>query len=216
MQRTGYFYQSYAKALSLLLAVSSFASGCHRETEPIPIPSPGAKKETVSQGTNRQTQSIWEVDTKAVPKVSKSRQKKNQEAAVKLAPSVTTLPENNKPVNPFNNSNREKTKRPEPVGRNPFAVPEILRKEQKISPGQPEFTNQVEPSYPPDPCIAGIFDNGKERFVLLRWQQAQGVFREKESLGNGYYVKEITVDSVLLCPEQNDSGGKAISLVMTR
>ena len=70
------------------------------------------------------------------------------------------------------------------------------------------------PPYYPEPCVAGIFDNGKDKFALVRWQQVQGIFHKGEALGNGYYVKEITADSVIICPEQNSSDSGTLTLTL--
>jgi hypothetical protein len=82
-------------------------------------------------------------------------------------------------------------------------------KRRKTVPGQNQPVISINPQ---DPCITGIFDNGKEKFVLLRWHQIQGVFRCGEALGNGYYVKEITRSTVELCPRQNPCDTKSITL----
>jgi hypothetical protein len=82
-------------------------------------------------------------------------------------------------------------------------------KRRKTVPGQNQPAISINPH---NPCITGIFDNGKEKFVLLRWHQIQGVFRCGEELGNGYYVKEITRSSVVLCPQQNPWDTKSITL----
>ena len=65
-----------------------------------------------------------------------------------------------------------------------------------------------------EPCVAGIFDSGKEKLALLHWQQVQGTFRCGEPLGNGYYVKEITASTVLLYPENNNAGIKPVTLTL--
>lgn len=70
------------------------------------------------------------------------------------------------------------------------------------------------PLFSSEPCVAGIFDNGKEKFALVRWQHIQGIFQTGEALGNGYYVKEITANSVCLCPEQNSSGNGILTLTL--
>ena len=84
---------------------------------------------------------------------------------------------------------------------------------------QPTLQNstmhQAVPLYSPEPCIAGIFDNGKDKFVLIRWQRVQGIFRKGEALGNGYYVKKITATSVILCSEQNISDIKPINITLS-
>ena len=72
----------------------------------------------------------------------------------------------------------------------------------------------VVPPYSPEPCVAGIFDNGKEKFALVRWQRVQGIFSCGEQLGNGYYVKEITANYVLLCPKQDAFESDAVKLVL--
>ena len=117
------------------------------------------------------------------------------------------------------------------VMRDPFALPAALQlrknntNQQSLTQKQKNNTVQMRqaqvqnhPTQPipcsQEPCIAGIFDNGREKFTLLRWQQVQGVFRKGEPLGNGYYIKEITPASVLLCPEHDNSGMTAITLLL--
>ena len=110
--------------------------------------------------------------------------------------------------------------------RDPFAMPSKLleqnnsRQEQQIAPRQIQQTlspnapprKQTVSPYAPEPCVAGIFDNGKEKFALVRWQQIQGIFRCGENLGNGYYIKEITANSVLLCPKKDSPGKNSMTL----
>ena len=71
---------------------------------------------------------------------------------------------------------------------------------------QPAPLNSLEPS------VYGIFGNGAEYFALIHWQQVQGVFGSGDHLGNGYYVKEITASSVLLCPDRNRCSTNSITL----
>ena len=108
--------------------------------------------------------------------------------------------------------------------RDPFALPAALRK-QPVTRGKHAFSSEmrhpeaslqqtVTPPGSQEPCVAGIFDNGKEKLALLHWRQIQGTFRCGEPLGNGYYVKEITAATVLLYPENNSAGIKPVTLAL--
>ena len=88
-----------------------------------------------------------------------------------------------------------------------------ISSERNVLQGTAGWPRSVLP-YSPEPCVAGIFNNGKEKFALVRWQQIQGIFHTGEALGNGYYVKEITADSVFLCPEQNSSDSGTLTLTL--
>jgi len=82
---------------------------------------------------------------------------------------------------------------------------------QKSIPEQSELnTKNRFVIYNPDPCLTGVFNNGKERFALLQWQQVKGVFCTGEPLGNGYYVKEITGTTVVLSPDPDKADKKCI------
>ena len=64
------------------------------------------------------------------------------------------------------------------------------------------------------PVLSGIFDNGKEKYILLHWNQIQGVFQNGETLPNGYRVEEITASAVTLRPTQSVGTGEKIVLTL--
>ena len=214
-----------AGGITVLLAFSFFAAGCHTNNEPAPVPKTTVKKETSGRISGRPLRNITKDKT------------------------VTEATLNNEQKRPGSFSHDKCTNNDAPAQRDPFALPAELQETLK-SPmynrkdsgnatpfANPAATNQrtttcnnqqtmqqsvpkatevqsVVPPYSQEPCVAGIFDNGKEKFALVRWQQVQGVFRCGEHLGNGYYVKEITANSVLLCPEQDAFESGAVKLVL--
>lgn len=247
------FYKNHLCKPAVLLALSCIVSGCNRENEAFPVPHPGAKNETARQSAERQAQSnsVSEIKTSSAAFVSK--QNKKPEAKIKHTVSGTILPENNNPANAIGASG--KIRRFETTERDPFALPEELRKQQLSSLERHQTAMQIQQGYPitsagnrsvygygissesnviternglqdtagrprsvppcsPEPCVAGIFDNGKDKFALVRWQQIRGLFHAGEALGNGYYVKEITADSVILCAEQNSSHSGTLTLTL--
>ncbi len=68
------------------------------------------------------------------------------------------------------------------------------------------------PVLPRTVCLAGIFDNGKEKFALLRWQHTHGIFRQGDRLENGYYIRKITESSISLCPSPSQEAQNEIIL----
>ena len=185
-----HFHKSLFVKLSALLAFSLLASGCHTGNEPEQIPKGTANKEKPGQIADNKTVN-------------------------------NNIAENGELINSGS------------VMRDPFALPATLQLQKnntnQQSPTQKQKNNTVQMRQtqapvqnnstqqapcPQEPCIAGVFDNGREKFALLRWQQVQGVFRKGEPLGNGYYIKEITAASVLLCPEHNNSSMAAITLLL--
>lgn len=213
--------------LTILLAFSFFAAGCHSRNEPVPVPKATVKKETAIQVSENPLSNI----AKNKVKTSAETDKENEQ---------------NRPVSfPHYKSANNDTA----AQRDPFALPDKLQNHQELSKynrkgsgnaapfTDPVTTNHavtnrnnqqtkqqiapkvtaiqpVVPQYSPEPCVAGIFDNGKEKFVLVRWQLVQGVFRCGEHLGNGYYVKEITTDTVLLSPDQNLNRADTVKLTL--
>ncbi|MBP5792469.1 MAG: hypothetical protein J6W46_02350 [Spirochaetaceae bacterium] len=226
------FYKSVFGKITLLLALSFFAFGCHTGMEPVPIPQTTVKKEGTSRIPGEPPRNNTETNTK----VKLGKNQKGPETSLHRDASGLLLPANKpapKPVScPTNTKSTVVAQRH--TQRNPFVLPAILQEQKpamqeppSLAPGQQIVSNQLEksqrqafpmqnqstiPLNPQEPCVAGIFDNGKDRFVLLRWHQVQGVFRCGEALGNGYYIKEITRSSVELCPQQNRYGTNSIIL----
>ena len=229
------FYQfdkSVFGKIMVLLAFSFFAFGCHTGMEPVQVPQTTVKKEEASRVPKESFPNNTEINTKLK---SVNRQKR-PETSLQRDASGLLLSENKsaKDPIPFPSHAKKTAKAQRHTQRDPFALPMILQepkpvmqepplsmsgqqtvsnpldnKRRKTVPGQNQPVISINPQ---DPCITGIFDNGKEKFVLLRWHQIQGVFRCGEALGNGYYVKEITRSSVVLCPQHNSSDTKTFSL----
>ena len=206
-------------ATTALPVFSFFVSGCHTSNGPSLTTQVTGKKEEVRCATG------------GLPRKS---------TKTKTTAETGTEKEQNSPVS-F--SRHKSSKNNGMAQRNPFALPAILQEQQRIpthdrritgngsliysrtvtshnnhQAGQVSQQNRsIEPTVPPyasKPCVAGIFYNGKENFALVRWQEIQGIFRCGEHLGNGYYVKNINENSVLLCPEQNRSGADTVKLIL--
>ena len=186
------FHKKYPGKITVLLAFSFFVSGCHIGNESATVAQIATKKEKTDQyGTT-------EVKRKPLSE-NDLRRKQNR---------------------PVPSPNREKTNNYTTAERDPFDLPAEMQKPKSIPAFKciPIDNNkapaQAVPPFTLAPCVAGIFDNGKEKFALVRWQQVQGVFRCGERLGNGYFVKEITANSVLLYPEQNRPGTDSVTLTL--
>ena len=229
------FYQfdkSVFGKIMVLLAFSFFAFGCHTGMEPVQVPQTMVKKEEASRVPKESFPNNTEINTKLK---SVNRQKR-PETSLQRDASGLLLSENKsaKDPIPFPDHTKKTSTAQRHTQRDPFTLPMILQepkpnmqepsfsksgrqtvstpldnKRRKTVPGQNQPAISINPH---NPCITGIFDNGKEKFVLLRWQQIQGVFRCGEELGNGYYVKEITRSSVVLCPQQSPCDTKSITL----
>ena len=184
------FHKRYPGKITMLLAFSFFVSGCHIWNEPATVVA--AKKEKSGRITESMIPSITEAKRKTITENDKERKQ-------------------NRP-GPF--PNREKINNYTTSERDPFDLPAEMQKPKSIPVVKNKTPAQTVPPYKPDPCLAGIFDNGKEKFALVRWQKVQGVFRCGERLGNGYFVKEITANSVLLYPEQNFPGTDTFTLTL--
>lgn len=201
---------------------SFFVSGCHTDSKPSTVAQAQVKKEKAG-------------------KVTEDRPRKSTKDKAKTIAEIKTEKEQ---LCPVSFPPHESSKKYGIALRDPFTLPASLQKQQgiptydhKMSGSGASFLNSrtvvnhnnqqskqaawenklIEPTrspYTQEPCVAGIFNNGKENFALVRWQQVQGIFRCGEHLGNGYYVKDITDNSVLLCPGQNRSGADTVRLIL--
>ena len=216
-------YKSFFGKLTAFLVFSFFVSGCHTVEEPVPVSLVTVKKETASPSQSKGIQ------TDAIVKI----RKKKPETPVTHSASGILLPEKKADKNRIYDSTPDDKHPDAAVQRDPFALPEALRKQQHVTQGKKSFASgknrfeeslkrtdvQQQPAASPatglqEPCVAGVFDNGKEKLALLHWQRIQGTFRRGESLGNGYYVREITAAAVLLYPEKSGSGMKPVMLTL--
>ena len=158
--------------------------------------------------------------------------KKKPETPVNHSASGILLPEKQANKNMISDSAQDDKNLVAAGRRDPFALPAALRKQQTVTRGNECVTSGnthfesplkktavQQTATPPapvsqQPYVAGIFDNGKDKLALLHWKPIQGAFRRGESLGNGYYVKEITTATVLLYPEKNGTGTKPVMLTL--
>ena len=229
------FYQfdkSVFGKIMVLLAFSFFAFGCHTGMEPVLAPQTTVKKEEASRISKESIQNNTETNTN----LKSVNKQKRPETSLQRDASGFLLSENKSAKNPipFPNHTKKTSTAQRHTQRDPFALPMIFQEPKPAIPeppfsmsGQQTVSNPLDkkrrtpfPGHnqlaisinPQNPCITGIFNNGKEKYVLLRWHQIQGAFRCGEALGNGYYIKEITRSSVVLCPQHNSSDTKTFSL----
>ena len=232
MRNFYHFDKSVFGKIMILFAFSFFAFGCHTGMEPVLAPQTTVKKEEASRISKESIQNNTETNTN----LKSVNKQKRPETSLQRDASGFLLSENKSAKNPipFPNHTKKTSTAQRHTLRDPFALPMILQEQKRdiqelpsLTPGQQTVSSPLDnkrrktvpvqnqpaiPINPQEPCITGIFDNGKEKYVLLRWHQIQGVFRCGEKLGNGYYVKEITRSSVVLCPQQNPCDTKSITL----
>lgn len=226
------FYESVFVKITVLWAFSFFAFGCHTGIEPVQVPQTTVKKEEAS----RVPKESFHKNTETNKEIKSGNKQKRPETSLQRDASGLLLSENKsaKTPTPFPNLLKKTDTAQRHTQRDPFALPVILQEQKpamqklpSLMSGQQTASNPLDNKRskhapvqnqpvisinPQEPCIAGIFDNGKEKFILLRWHHIQGVFRCGEALGNGYYVKEITRSTVELCPQQNGCDTKTITL----
>ena len=232
MRNFYHFDKSVFGKIMVLLAFSFFAFGCHNGMEPVQATQTTVKKEEASRVPKESFQNNTETNTKFK---SGNNQKWPETSLQRDAPGLL-LSENKSAKNPipFPDHTKKTSSAQRHTQRDPFALPMIFQEPKPAIPeppfsmsGQQTVSNPLDkkrrtpfpghnqlaiPINPQEPCITGIFDNGKEKFILLRWHRIQGVFRCGETLGNGYYVKKIANSSVELCPQQNSCGTNSITL----
>ena len=214
-----------AGGITALLAFSFFAAGCHTNNEPAPVPKTTVKKETSRRTSESPLRNIKKDKTVIEATLNNEQKRPVSFSHDKCTNNDTTAqrdpfapPAELQETQKFPIYNRKDSDNATPFT-NPAATNYATKSRnnrqtmQQAVPKATEIQSAV-PTYSPEPSVAGIFDNGKEKFALVRWQQVQGVFRCGEHLGNGYYVKEITANSVLLCPEQDAFESGAVKLVL--
>ena len=216
------FYKSFSGKLTAFMVFSFFVSGCHTGEEPVSVTQVTVKKEAANRNQAGEIQADSIVKTR----------KKKPETPVNHGASGILLPEKQANKNMIYDSVPD-DKNPDAAGRrDPFALPAALQKPRTVTRGNkcvtsgnthfeaPMKKTAVQQSATPaapvsqQPYVTGIFDNGKDKLALLRWKAIQGAFGCGESLGNGYYVKEITATAVSLYPEKSASGMKPVTLTL--
>ena len=214
--------KSFSGKLTAFMVFSFFVSGCHTGDEPVSVTQITVKKEAANRNQAGETQAFA---------IAKTHQK-IPETPVNHSASGILLPEKKANKNRIYDSTPDDKHPDAAVQHDPFALPEALRKQQHVTQGKKSFAsgkNRFEESLKrtdaqqsaaspapgsQEPCVAGVFDNGKEKLALLHWQRIRGAFRRGESLGNGYYVREITATAVSLYPEKSGSGLKPVTLTL--
>ena len=216
------FYKSFSGTLTAFMVFSFFVSGCHTGDEPVSVTQITVKKEAANRNQAGETQAFA---------IAKTHQK-IPETPVNHSASGILLPEKKAGESRLYVPAPDDKNPDASGGRDPFALPAALRKQQTVTRGNKCFTSgnthfeapmkktAVQQSATPaapvsqQPYVTGIFDNGKDKLALLHWKAIQGAFRRGESLGNGYYVREITATAVSLYPEKSGSGLKPVTLTL--
>lgn len=178
--------------IAALVAFSFFVSGCYTGNEPATVAQADVKKEDADRISAEIPRNI------TYPKIRPFER--------------TFTKKDGKGLGAF--SSHESTNHDITSYRDPFSLPALLQKQHSTQSVRQKTVVQAVLPDSPEPCVTGIFDNGKEKFALIRWRQVHGVFRCGEHLGNGYYVKNITDVTVQLCPEQNHNDADAVKLTL--
>lgn len=213
--------------ITLLLAFSFFVSGCPTGKEPVTTSNDTIRKETAGRPTKSFPHNTNEAKEKKFTETSKEILKKRSVAFPDYKRSYDYATAQRNPFaqpaelqeqHSFPIFNHKDTFEEASLNRRIIpnhTVTSHNNKDQALQTAPQNLTmiQKVTP-YPLEPCVAGIFDNGKEKYALVRWQQVQGIFRCGEPLGNGYYVKEITTNSVLIGSEQAHDDATTIRLTL--
>ena len=206
--------------LSLLLTFSFFTTGCHTGNEAVPVKPASVKKAEVSK------QPALDINKTDLRKKIPETSAKNDASGI-LFPKTGSAADT-KIRNPFappaelNTASHNATEtltmqKGQLCTANPIvpvssAVPSragttfnknVMNIHSTVS--QTSYRSQ-------EPFVYGLFDNGKEKLVLLSCNQIRGLFRSGDMLPNGYHVGEVTNSSVTLYPPQNDVNNKALIL----
>ena len=142
------FYKSVFGKITLLLALSFFAFGCHTGMEPVPIPQTTVKKEGTSRIPGEPPRNNTETNTKV--KIGKNQ--KGPETSLQRDASGLLLPANKpapKPLScPTNTKSTVVAQRH--TQRDPFVLPAILQGQKpamqeppSLAPGQQIVSNQL-------------------------------------------------------------------------
>ena len=217
-----HFYKSFFGELTAFMVFSFFVSGCHTGDEPASVIQIPVKKEETNRNQAKAIQSGTIVKTR----------KKIPETPVNNSVSGILLSVKQENKSRIYDSSPDVKNTDAAIRRDPFALPAALRKQQPVAQEKQSFplgnshpeaplkrTSIQQTTVPPssqEPCVAGIFEKGKEKLALLHWQQIQGIFHRGEPLGNGYYVKDITAEAVSLYPEKNGPGIKPFTLTLQK
>ena len=220
--------QLFTWAWTAILVFSFCTAGCHPLEDAVPLPQATVKNEK----SNTVPVTVVSEIGYSIARSKNGSLKKSPETSSERDASGILLPEKKAGESRLYVPAPD-DKNPDAAGRrDPFALPAALRKQLTVTQGKGCFTpgnnhfetplkkTAVQQSATPpapgsrQPYVAGFFDSGKDKLALLHWKQIQGAFRRGESLGNGYYVKEITAATVLLYPEKSASGMKPVTLTL--
>lgn len=241
MRSNLHFQKEFLSGISVLLAFSFFTAGCHTGSEVIPAAPATVKKAEVGSrnlpetATAKSQKSTPETSAKngasgiLLPETGKQPASDISvaEANTEKICEKQTLKAVGR--NPFAmpaaleaklSGKKQTGNAMQPPSSNPSSLsaansltvpnkttaPQYDSSGKKLMPGTPASVHR------PEPYISGIFDNGQERFILLHWDQIRGIFRSGETLGNGYYVREISDSQAVLCTDKEDDGRSDVTL----
>ena len=205
--------------LSLLLVFSFFTAGCRTGNEAAPAKIAAVEKAEVSKHTVLDFKKT--VLRKKIPETSAEN-----DASGILFPKTDTAagarmrdpfapPEELQKVFHNGTDTSEIQKEQFCTGNPSVPVPSAVNRTGTI-PRQNTLTMRPPVSqtscHPQDPFLFGLFDNGKEKLVLLSCNQIRGLFRSGDLLPNGYHVGEVMNSSVTLYPPQDAANNKALVL----
>ena len=236
-----HFQTEFLSGISVLLAFSFFTAGCHTGSEVIPAaPATVKKAEAGSRNLPGTATAKLQKSTPETSVKNGASGILLPETGKQTAPGISVADANAEKVcerkalktvgrNPFampeapgaklsgkkqtENATQPSSSNPSSLpAANDFNAPGKTTAPQYDSSGKKLTTGPSAPVYRPEPYISGVFDNGQDRFILLHWNQIQGIFRNGEALGNGYYVREISGSQAVLCTNKEDDGRSDITL----
>ena len=88
MRQFYHFKKTLLVLFTVLLTYFFFSSGCHMGNEPVPIPQTRNNKKEATQMTKKQTNNVWEAESKVASETPISKKHKNAETLEKHNTSV--------------------------------------------------------------------------------------------------------------------------------
>ncbi|MBR1589952.1 MAG: hypothetical protein IJ657_02620 [Acidaminococcaceae bacterium] len=241
MRSNLHFQKKFLSGISILLAFSFFTASCHTGSEVIPAaPATVKKAEAGSRNLPETATAKLQKSTPETPVKYGASGILLPETGKQTVSGISVADANAEKAcernalkavgrNPFAmpaaleaklSGKKQTATATQPPSSNPSSLPALndlnaLNKTtapQYDSSGKKLMSGTPASVHRPEPYISGIFDNGQERFILLHWDQIQGIFRSGETLGNGYYVREISDSQAVLCTNQEDDGRSNVTL----
>ncbi|MBQ8919416.1 MAG: hypothetical protein IJ056_04855 [Acidaminococcaceae bacterium] len=241
MRSNLHLQKEFLSGISVLLAFSFFTAGCHTGSEVIPAaPATVKKAEAGSRNLPETATAKLQKNTPETSVKNGASGILLSETGKRPASGISVTDANEKITyesnalkavgrNPFAmpaaleaklSGKKQTGNAMQPPSSNPsslsaansLTVPNKTTAPQHDSSGKKLMPGTPAPVHRPEPYISGIFDNGQERFILLHWNQIQGIFRSGETLENGYYVREISDSQAVLCTDKEDDGRSDVTL----